>query len=71
MRPEKIDLSERAQQEHAAALVEFLTALTAMAEDLGEDSEPENRARAQVAKLRLENAYALLQFIQGKRQLAH
>ena len=69
MCPERVELQELAECEHAAALAEYLTALTTIAEELGDDATPaaENLARAQEAKLRLENAQALLQFIQGAR----
>ena len=67
MRPERIELQDLAECERAAALAEYLTALPAIAEELGDEAELEarNLARAQAAKLRLENAQVLLQFVQG------
>jgi hypothetical protein len=66
MQGERIDLETRAQREHAVAHAEYIKALSGVAKTLGDSElEDENLAHAQVAKLRLENAYALLQFVRG------
>jgi len=64
MQAERIDLETLAQREHAVAYAEYIKGLSAVAKTLGDkELEAENLERAQAAKLRLENAYALLQFV--------
>jgi hypothetical protein len=67
MRAGKIELQDRAQGEHVAAITEYFAALTTLVDDLTDDAElqVEDLTRAQAAKLRVENARALLQFIRG------
>jgi hypothetical protein len=72
MQGERIDLETLAQREHAIAHAEYIKELSAVARTLGNgDLEGDDLARAQSAKLRLENAYALLQFARSAAEQTH
>jgi hypothetical protein len=63
----RVDLQDRAHGEHVAAITEYFVALTTLLDDLTDDTEvrAEDLTRAQAAKLRVDNARALLQLIRG------